>query len=557
MALPDWLREQTTQHENQIKGKSKLNDDLSVKLGNYPYRLSLQTRIENSVDGGQRSMQLELFFHNEKTRPSNDASILAVSVPFKDQASLSFAKNERGYFADRLFDYMVSRLSISASENLLKQSLSVMVDKYLARDDIVTSPHHEAIRPDSKSSQLIAATIVPRVSAANKRNTQSGVNSKSPKREGAVGDALLRKVPPIAMLNFLDSAGAIAITRRSENMTNEENIYFVINGSKDKTELKVSMNTAPDDTLDSRLFVFQHNRDGGNGGLGFVNKLIESYGMLEGYGNGDAQTKYNNFVNSLPTPPNWEEYDIELKSSSIRGLGNFAQARQPISFNNQNKTYSIVKPLLCDWRGLSEKRVSALIKDGTIRSGFFHNAKRNSLSGGGFFFYNKSLRADQHITATPEPDEHVPRFQRMMKLKENNKDKLKKFASGSNKGYFSGSPKGSADVLWVTEASIDVESMKDLNDLCVEFGVPAVEDNCIALLSTSGLKEFLSQRFGVYVKTDTDSNKRVISTTLLAETRSFQEKTLDDGDKALLSKYFASPVHFVTCLLYTSPSPRD
>tara|TARA_R110001583_G_scaffold4718_1_gene26842 strand:+ start:1846 stop:4161 length:2316 start_codon:yes stop_codon:yes gene_type:complete len=546
MSLPDWLREQQEQHQTQALSTAKVNDDLSVKLGKFPYRLSLQSRISNSLDGRKRSLQMELFFHNEKTRPTTDAAILAVSVPFVDSEAVAVAKNERGYFAEKLFDYMAGRLSISVSENVLKQNLSVMVDKYLEREQLVNSPYIEAVRPASKANGLIAATINIELSK-NTRNSNAQPKSKGYSPSGQSkgnGRTPLWKVPPIAMIEFLQNSGVINIVKREANTISEDNIYITMSGAENSKPVKMSVVKNPNDTRESLRYVFQHNRQGGSGALSLINELISSHGMLSKFAKGDPEETYNMFINSLPAEPDWSRFNIELKKTSIQSLGESAQARQPISFNPPKKTFEIAKRILCDWRGLSEQRVADMVKNGTIRSGDFHNAKRNNVSSGGFFYYNKIISPDKPIHSVP--DEQVERFQRMMKLKEKGHDKLKKFASGGNKGYFAGTPKESADVLWLTEAAIDADSMKDLNQLCEQFGVAPVEDNCIALLSTSGLKEFLAQRFGAYVKTSKDKRGNITSTTLEVESRSLTLKDLDAGDKGMLSRYFSTPIHFVT-----------
>jgi len=253
---------------------------------------------------------------------------------------------------------------------------------------------------------------------------------------------------------------------------------------------------------------------------------------------------FDNYLKTLTDKPDWSEFNIDLMQSSIQSLGDNAPARQPLSFNPDNKSFNVAKYLLCNWRGLSEERVKGMVSEGIIKSGEFHNVNRNNISSAGFFYYNKFVSADKPIFG--EPDGQIGRFQRMMKLKERGNDKLKKFASGGNKGYFAGTPKQGADVLWLTEASLDADSMKDLNDLCRANGIAVVEDNCIALLSTSGLKEFLAQRFGMYVKTQKDSAGNVSSRELLRETRIVSTKDLTSGDQAVLKRYFSTPLHFVS-----------
>jgi hypothetical protein len=541
MALPDWLREQSENHFSGLSKNINENDNLSVKLGGFPYKLSLKTDIHQSVDGTSRSLKMNLYFHNDKNVPTKESAVLTTSVPFADESSLALAKNERSYMVDKLFSYIAERLSLSASPKILQQSLSAMIDKYLDRDAVKNSDIMNAVRPETKATEFIRSSVV------KKEGIQKSTPSKTTgyKRGGKTnGSAPLWKVPPVAMVGFLQEKGAIEIVKREPNTTLEDNFYITMKGQEDKKPVKISMVKVPNATSESLRFVFQHNRQGGSGAHQLIKELVESHGLLSEFNQGDQSKVFDNFVNSLTDKPDWSGFDVELMKSSIQSLGENAQARQPISYAPEQKSFSIAKFMLCNWRGLSEDRVRKMVSDGTIRSGEYHNVNRNNISAGGFFYYNKYVSADKPIYE--EPDGKVARFQRMMKLKEGGKDKLKKFASGGNKGYFAGTPKKGADVLWLTEASLDADSMQELNDLAEAYGVPRVEDNCIALLSTSGLKEFLAQRFGLFVKTQKDRSGKVISSELMKETRTVKNKVLDSGDQGVLKRYFSTPIHFVT-----------
>jgi len=541
MALPDWLNKQKENHFSDLSKNVNENDNLTVKLGAFPYKLSLKTDIHQSIDGSLRSLQMSMFFHNDKNSPTDESAVLSVSVPFTDQDSLALAKNERSYMVDKLFSYIADRCSISQTSTILKQSLSAMVDKYLDRDSIKQSLTVDAIRPKTKATGFIMSSVVKKGQPQTTAKPQSTGYQQT---RSFAGDAPLWKVPPVAMIDFLREQGAINLVKRETNTTIEDNFYITMKGQEDKKAVKISMVKVPNATKESLRFVFQHNRQGGSGSQQLIKELVESHGLLSDFNQGDANKVFDNFIASLTNKPDWSQYNVDLMQSSIQSLGENAQARQPISFNPDNKSFNVSKFLLCNWRGLSESRVQQMVNDGTIKSGEYHNVNRNNISSGGFFYYNKYVTADKPIYE--EPDGKVGRFQRMMKLKERGKDKLKKFASGSNKGYFAGTPRKGADVLWLTEAALDADSMKDLNDLCKDFNVPGAEDNCIALLSTSGLKEFLAQRFGMYVKTNKDRSGRVISSELMRETRTVTTKDLGKGDQDVLKRYFSTPIHFVS-----------
>lgn len=540
MALPNWLREQTEAHFSGLSDKTTENDNLSVKLGEYPYKLSLKTDIHQSIDGTSRSLKMNLYIHNDKNLPTNESAILKVSMPFSDEKTLVLAKNERNYMVDKLFGYIASNLSTAATSVVLKQNLSVMVDKYLSRDIVKDSPSITAIRPETKATNFIKTSLV-KVEGAKPLAKKPYVQNKS---SGKPGDTPLWKVPPVAMIEFLRTNGAIELVKREPNTTIEDNFYITMRGAEDKKPIKISMVKVPNATSESLRFVFQHNRQGGSGAHQLIKELIESHGLLSEFNRGDPNEVFSNFTNSLTVKPDWSVFDVELMKSSIQSLGENAQARQPISFAPDQKTFNIAKFMLCNWRGLSEDRVRKMVADGTLKSGEYHNVNRNNISAGGFFYNNKYVSADKAIF--DEPDGKVLRFQRMMKLKEGGKDKLKKFASGGNKGYFAGTPKKGADVLWLTEAALDADSMQELNSLSETYGLPRVEDNCIALLSTSGLKEFMAQRFGLYVKTNKDKTGKTISNELMRESRVSKEKVLDAGDQGVLKRYFSSPIHFVS-----------
>ena len=233
MALPNWLQAQQDTHLDSIKNNVKNNDVLSAKLGNHPYKLSLETNIAQTSAGDIRSMQLSLFVHNDNSEYSQNNSVLAVVIPFKTQEELDLARNERDYFVDKLYPYMVEHLSRSASPTILKSTLSSMVDKYIDREPVKINKGIDAVRPKSKATELLLSSQPPvyKNSAATKSNNRSYSNSNS--NSNSPTGSPLWKVPPIAMVHFLEQSGVVDVVKRTTNTLVEDNFYITLRGKED------------------------------------------------------------------------------------------------------------------------------------------------------------------------------------------------------------------------------------------------------------------------------------------------------------------------------------